>query len=65
MEMAHKNNESVAVLVRVKNIASKPHYAHLQKKARRNRKGNPHAHVGTEINALIEADFEKENPSRK
>lgn len=57
--MAIENTESVQRGVRVK----RAHDEHLVRKAKGN-KDNPHNQVATEINLLIEADFESAKTAR-
>ena len=51
--MAVENGESISVFVRVK----KDRYAHLKRKAKKN-PHNKHEFIATEIQALIDKDFE-------
>jgi hypothetical protein len=58
--MPVSNSESVQLSVRIK----KMHHKFLEEKARVNPK-NDHRHVGTEVNFLIEADFNRAQKIKK
>lgn len=61
--MSVTNSKSVQVGVRVLNTKEDPHHEFLVQKATKN-PDNKHNQVGTEINALIRADFEKAQKKR-